>query len=412
MEAAASCRTLTHMDDRTTQSDQRGAVDWVARAKAVAPLLAAAAERTENERKIPADVLAAMHEARLFHMLLPVSLGGGAADLVTYNRVIETLAAADASPAWCLAQAAASTHAAGFLDRTIALEVFGAPDALLAWGPPAGLAKAQLADGGYRVTGKWRFASGGANATWMGGHSTVFEADGKPRLDGSGKPVNRTVLFPKAQATMLDTWHVTGLRGTSSNDYTVADLFVREAYSTWRDSGPDRREDGPLYNLPMLTLYGVGFSGVALGIAQSCLDAFMQLAPAKKSGGGVGATAVLRDNAVVQAQVARAVGRLRSARAFLHAMLEEIWATSTTVGSFSLTQRAELRVAITSAMEQSRKVVDFTYRAAGTNAIFQGSPFERRFRDLHTALAQGQAHLSNFESAGLALMGVEPAQRL
>jgi alkylation response protein AidB-like acyl-CoA dehydrogenase len=246
----------------------------------------------------------------------------------------------------------------------------------------------------------------------MGGHSTVFEADGKPRLDANGRPVNRTVLFPKAQANMLDTWHVIGLRGTSSNDYTVSDLFVREDHSTWRDSKPDRRQDGPLYNIPMLTLYGVGFSGVALGIAQSCLDAFMQLAPVKKSGGGVGATAVLRDNAAVQAQVARAVGRLRSARAFLHEMLAGIWQTSATVGQFPLAQRAELRVAITSAMDQARKVVDFTFQAAGTNAIFEGSPFERRFRDLHTALAQGQAHLSNFESAGLALMGVEPAQRL
>ena len=116
------------------------AVDWIARAQSLAPMIEAAAERTERDRKIPADVLAAMHDARLFHMLLPVSLGGGAADLVTFNQVIETVAAADASPAWCLAQAAASSHAAGFLDPAIALEVFGAPDALVAWGPPAGIA--------------------------------------------------------------------------------------------------------------------------------------------------------------------------------------------------------------------------------------------------------------------------------
>src|SRR5258706_4814585 len=115
------------------------------------------------ERKIPADVLSAMHAARLSHMLLPVSLGGGGVDLVTFNQVVETLAAADASPAWCLAQAAASSHAAGFLDPKIAREVFGASDALLAWGPPASLAKAVVVEGGYRVTGRWRFASGGAS---------------------------------------------------------------------------------------------------------------------------------------------------------------------------------------------------------------------------------------------------------
>ena len=114
--------------------------DWVARARELAPMVEAAAGRTEAERKIPANVLAAMHDAGLFHILLPVSLGGAAADLVTFNQVIETIAAADASPAWCLAQAVASSHSAGFLDPKIAREVFGARYALVAWGPPAGIA--------------------------------------------------------------------------------------------------------------------------------------------------------------------------------------------------------------------------------------------------------------------------------
>ena len=295
-----------------------------------------------------------MHEARLFHMLLPLSLGGGAADLVTFNQVIETLAAADASPAWCLAQAAGSSHAAGFLAPEIAREVFGAPDALVAWGPPAGVAKALAVDGGYRVTGKWRFASGSANATWMGGHSTVFDADDRPRLDAAGRSVNRTVLFRREHADIKDTWHVLGMRGTASNDYEVTDLFVHEPYSTWRDSVPDRREDGPLYNIPMLTLYGVGFSGVALGIARACLDAFMTIAQTKRSAGGVGSTGLLRENAVVQSRLAQATGQLRSARSFLLQMLAEIWETSSTVGRFSLEQRAHLRVAITGAMDQAR----------------------------------------------------------
>src|SRR5262249_41037702 len=147
--------------------------DWVGRARGLAPMIEAAAGRTEQERRIAPDVLAAMHDAGLFHILLPVSLGGGAVDLITFNQVIETVAAADASPAWCLAQSVASSHTAGFLDPKIAREVFGASDALVAWGPPAGIAKAFPVEGGYLVTGKWRFASGSANATWMGGHSTV-----------------------------------------------------------------------------------------------------------------------------------------------------------------------------------------------------------------------------------------------
>jgi alkylation response protein AidB-like acyl-CoA dehydrogenase len=397
---------------KTNRTDNDAALDWVGRARELAPSIEWAAARNEKERRISPEIISAISDAGILHMLLPGSLSGGAADLMAYNQVIETIAAADASTGWCLAQTLASSQSAGFLDPKVAREIFGAPNAIIAWGPPAGLAKAVVARGGYVVTGKWRFASGSANATWMGGHSTVFETDSSPRLDAGGKPVNRTMLFPKASADILDTWHVTGLRATASNDYQVSELFVPEAYTTWRDSAPDRREKGPLYNIPLLTLYGIGFSGVAMGIASACLEAFMKLAETKKPGGGLGSPNVLRDNAVIQSNVAQATGRLKSGRAYLLQMLREIWDTSAATGKFSLEQRALLRVAITAAMDQSRKVVDFTYHAAGTTAIFEGSAFERRFRDMHTALARGQAHLSNFQSAGLALMGVEPAQRL
>jgi alkylation response protein AidB-like acyl-CoA dehydrogenase len=388
------------------------AVDWVERARAVVPVVAAGADRAERERRIPDEVIAAIDSAGILRMLLPATLGGGAADIVTFNRTVETIAAADGSTAWCLAQSLASSHAAGFLDPAVARDVFASPRAIVAWGPPGGPTRAQVVDGGYRCSGKWRFASGSANATWMGGHSAVFERDGQPRLDAQGRPVMRTMIFRPDKATIHDTWHVIGLRATASNDYEVADLFVPEAYSTWRDLPADRRENGPLYNIPLLTLYGIGFSGVALGLAGATLRAFMQLAPNKRSSGGVGATGVLRDNAVIQSKVAQATGRLHSARALLHQRLEDIWATSCGGGKFSLEQRAMLRVAIVGAIDQAREVVDFAYHAAGTTAIFQGSAFERRFRDMHTLLAQGQAHLSNFESAGQALFGVEPSQRL
>jgi indole-3-acetate monooxygenase len=391
---------------------REGTTDWVALARGLAPVIAAAADRTERDRRIPDDVVAALDEAGIPRMLMPAALRGGAADIVTFNRTIEALAAADASTAWCMAQSVTSSHAAGFLDPQIAREVFGAPCAIMAWGPPGGPTRAQVVERGYRVTGKWRFASGSANATWMGGHSQVYERDGTPRLDAAGRPVMRTMLFKPEHATIHDTWHVIGLRGTASNDYEVADLFVPEPYTTWRDQASDRREPGPLYNIPLLTLYGIGFSGVALGIADASLQAFMTLAQTKKPGGGLGSQQVLRDNAVIQSKVAQATGRMRGARALLHESLREIWEASSTVGTFTLEQRAMLRVAITGAMDNAREVVDFAYHAAGTNGIFQGGPFERRFRDLHTALAQGQAHLSNFESAGQALLGVEPTQRL
>ena len=280
------------------RDEKNKSADYVARARALAPAIEAAADRIEAERRIVPEVVAALHEAGIFHMLLPVSLGGGGADIVAFNAVIETVAAADASTAWCLAQQVASTQAAAFLDPKIAREIFGPPDGAVAWGPPSG-AKAVATDGGYIVNGRWRFASGSEHCPWLGGHSAVVEADGKPRLDKQGRPVMRTMLFRKEKATFHDIWHVLGLRGTGSNAYEVNGLFVPEAYTTWRDSAPDRRGDEPLSSIPLLTLYGMGFSGVALGLAGACLDAFKTLAATKKPNPMHGAPVPLREHPVI-----------------------------------------------------------------------------------------------------------------
>jgi alkylation response protein AidB-like acyl-CoA dehydrogenase len=389
------------------RDEQNKTVDWVARARALVPLIEAAGDRIEAERRIVPDVVAALHEAGLFHMLLPPAMGGGGSDIVAFNQVIETVAAADASTAWCLSQQVASTQAAGYLDPKIAREVFGPPHGAVAWGPPSG-AKAIVADGGYVVTGRWRFASGSGHCPWIGGHSAVIERDGKPRLDDKGHPVLRTMLFPKERAVWTDIWHTIGLRGTGSNQYEVKDLFVPDAYTTWRDQPSDRTDDGPLYNVPLLTLYGIGFCGVGLGLARASLEAFMTLAAGKTGRVGRG---VMRDSPVIQSEVAKVAGGLHAARAFLRDMLEEIWDAVNKDGA-TLEQRARLRLAITGALDQSVRVVDFAYAAAASSAIFNGSPFERRFRDMHTVTAQGQAHMSNFESAGQALFGLEPSQRL
>jgi indole-3-acetate monooxygenase len=389
------------------RDEKTRSADYVARARALAPKIEAAADRIEAERRIVPEIVGALHEAGMFHMLLPPSLGGGGADIAAFNEVIQTVAAADASTAWCLGQQIASTQAAGYLNPKIAREIFGPPHGAVAWGPPAG-AKAVVTDGGYIVNGRWRFASGSGHCPWIGGHCAVIERDGKPRLDDQGRPVMRTMLFRKEQAAWTDIWYVVGLRGTGSNQYEVKDLFVPEAYTTWRDQQSDRTNDGALYNIPLLTLYGIGFSGVGLGLARASLDAFMSLANGKTGRAGRG---VMRDNPVIQSEVAKVAGGLYAARSFLREMLEEIWEAVNKDGA-TLEQRARLRLAITGALDQSVRVVDFAYTAAATSAIFTGSPFERRFRDMHTVTAQGQAHMSNFESAGQALFGIEPMQRL
>jgi len=393
----------------TSPTGDLAGVDWVARAQALTPQIKAASNDIEKGRQVTSKVMAALHDSAMFKMLLPRSIGGGEATPMEYTKVLEAIGSADASTAWCLGQALGCSLASGFLERDVALDIFGPKNAVLAWGPARGNAKAIITDGGFNSSGLWMFGSGLPHATWIGGHSIVCDADGEPRLNKNGKPINRTMLMPISSAEIIDVWHVLGLRGTGSNNYEVKDVFVPEGYTMWRDNPDEILEPGALYRIPILTAYGIGFTGIAMGLAQVMLDEFMELALVKKPGGF---TTTLSGNAVIQSEVSQATGRLRAARGYLFEMIEAYWETLQDGDTPPLELRALLRTAISTAMLTSRDVVDFAYHASGTNGIFEGSPFERRFRDIHTLTQQGQAHLSNFQFAGQALMGTVPDRRL
>jgi alkylation response protein AidB-like acyl-CoA dehydrogenase len=385
---------------------ETAAIDWLARARAVAPVVAAAAETIEREREIPQNVLAALHDAQLFRMLLPRWCDGGELEPALYLEIIEEIAKADASTAWGLGQGTGTALAAAYLKPEVAVTIFGDPRAVVASGPSNGVAVA--VDGGFRVTGTWLFASGSKHATWLGGHCFVHEPTGGPRLDQGGSPVERTVLFRKEHARFTDIWQVMGLNGTGSDQYAVQDLFVPEDYSYTRNAEADRREPGPLYRFAIFQLHGVAFAGVALGIARATLDAFIALARQKSPRT---AAYVLRENAVIQAQVGLSEAKLQSARALLQQTLRELWTIAATAERFTLDQRARLRMAATYATQQARDVVDTAYHAAGATAVFRSNPFERRFRDMHTVSQQVQGHASNFEAVGQCLLGLQPTSK-
>lgn len=391
--------------DSNAATGKLDGIDWAARARDLQPIIAAGADRTEKEGRVIPEIQAALHDAAMFRILLPRSCGGGEASPLEAMLVCEAIAEADASTAWCLGQALGCSFGAAFLAPEIAREIFGPKDAVLAWGPPSMSAKAIKVDGGYRVTGEWRFGSGARNASWVGGHAPLCDADGTPVKNDAGRPILRTMLFPISEVKLIDVWNVIGLRGTGSDNYQVEDQFVPEAYTTWRDSDPDRRERGPLYLIPLLTIYGILFSGLSLGIARTAMEEFKKLAAGKV---GSGASTVLRENAVIQSGVAQAEAGILSSRGFLISMIEEYWSVLCAGEKPSLDQRARLRLSITYSMNQARNAVNFAFQAAGTNAIFEENPFERRLRDIHTVAAQGQSHVANYEPVGQVFLGLPP----
>jgi alkylation response protein AidB-like acyl-CoA dehydrogenase len=386
----------------STISDDRG-TEYLEQARAFVPELAAAAPEIERQRELPEAVLGAMIERGFFRMLLPRSLGGAELLPAPYVRVVEEIAKGDASAAWCLNQGAGCSMTAAYLDPAAANEVFGGPRGILAWGPGPG--KARIVEGGYRVTATWSFASGSHNATWLGCHVPIYEENGKQLLHLDGSAVIRTPVFPKSCAEMTDIWQVIGLRGTGSDKFSVTDLFVPAAHVAARDDDSTRREPGLLYRFSSLQLYASGFAAVAMGIARSTLDAFVELVRDKVPFRGRSA---LRDNNVVQSQVAKAEARLRAARAFLYQSLEEITAEVARQSHITLDQRMTIRLASTFAIHQSMSVVDMAYHAAGSTAIFEENPFERRFRDIHTVSQQLQGRQEHFETVGQYLLGLTP----
>ena len=377
--------------------------DPVAAARDLGAAIIAAADDIERLQRIPEPLLSQLHRSRLLRMLLPRSAGGEETEPTTYLAAVEEIARHDASAGWNVFVANSSALIAAFLEPSVARDIFADEAAIIAWGPP-NASRATAVAGGYRLGGAWDFASGCRHATWMGAHCQVVEADGSLRLNRLGRPVLRTFLFPAAKASLRQTWNAVGLRGTGSDSYSVQDLFIPETHSTTREEPELRREPGALYAFTMQGLYAVGVAGVALGIARAMLESFIDLARRKAPRG----LARLADSAVVQGEVARAEARLGSSRAYLAETLSSIYAAADSVTAIGIADRARVRLACSNAIHGAIEIADFAYKSAGVDAIFPGTPFERRFRDMHTLSQQIQSRSAHFEAVGQVLLGMPP----
>ena len=383
--------------------DQLVAADPVAHARALRPGLLAAADEIETTQDFPEPLISQMHEARLFQLLLPRSLGGAQTDPITYLRTLIEVAQGDGSVAWNMFVANSSCLLAPFLPEESARTIYDSPRAQMAWGFPAGQT-ADAVDGGYRISGRWDFASGSRQATWMGAHGFVREKDGSLRLNERGTPLIRSWLFPKKQAELLDNWDTVGMRGTCSQSYNVHDVFVPEEFSSTREYPEQRREPGPLYAIPQQGLYAVGVAGVALGLARAMLDSFRELAMQKTPRG----RPRMASDKLVQAGYAKMEAQYGAALAYLEATIEDIYAGAGEWDVIPFQERARLRLGCSHAIHASIEIADWVHKEAGVSSIFHGTPFERRWRDMHTLGAQIQARTAHYEAIGSIFLGEPP----
>jgi alkylation response protein AidB-like acyl-CoA dehydrogenase len=380
-------------------------VGLIERARALAPLIASEADAIERNRRLTEPVVSALIENGLYRALLPQSVGGAEAPPEVFMQMLEEIAKADASTAWCLGQCNVCAMTSAYLDADAAREIFSAPDSILAWGAIAHAV--QVVPGGYRISARWDFASGSRQANWLGAHVQVLEADGTKRLKPNGVPEIRTIVFPASDATMYEVWDVIGLSGTGTDSYSVDNLFIPEKFSALRDDVTALREQGSLYRFTTYTMFGLGFSAVSLGIARAMLDAATDLARGKAS---VGQKA-MRENNATQGLIGRTEGNWRAARAYIYGTAAEVWAEVKRTGVLTEEHRMSLRLASTWTIHQATAVVDAAYHMAGATAVFRSNKFERRFRDMHAVAQQIQARDTHYEDVGRAILSGSPVAR-
>jgi indole-3-acetate monooxygenase len=375
----------------------------VAAARKLAPDIRAARDECETLRRVPLRIAEALAAAGLLQMYLPRSMGGPELPPLAGFHAIEEVSRADGSIGWCTMIANAVCNSTGWLATEVGREMAGNPADMRLAGSIRPQGRARPVDGGYRIDGHWDFASGINHARWLMCPCILWDGT-KPILSAAGTPQARSFVVPAESATIEDTWHVMGLRGTGSHDFRVKDLFVPMRRSlSHAEPAPQL---GPLYDGRMyLSWVWTATVAHSLGMARRALEDFGELASAKAT---TTSTALLRNRPLVQSRFAEAEAILSGARAYVLTAVGNLWALAVQGRSDIDAPIVQARLAITHGMHEAARAVDIIFHAAGTNAVYEKNPLERHFRNIHVAVQHGAALQVHMESAGKALLGLRP----
>lgn len=372
--------------------------EWVERARKLETTIQKYRDEAEQSRGMPRPLFEALRDAGFFRLWVPRRFGGPEVDMETLIRVVEELSRLEGATGWNVMIGAEGSALAAYLPEEAARELIAPRQAVVAGSfQPKG--DARPVEGGYRVSGQWPLASGCGHATVVAGACRVLER-GRPRIGPDGTPDLKVVLIPASQCEVIDTWHSAGLRGTGSSDVRVADAFVPERRSFSLAHGL-ATEPGSLYGSTIQVLFALPAAAVGLGIARAAIDAFTEIAAGKVRLGGA---AVLAEDGLVQATVGRAEARLRSARAFVLAVADEMTRATGGEGRIPDETAALVPLAAAQAAETAAEVVTMIFKVAGSSAIYAGSRLERCFRDVHMVTQHRSTNVFNFETAGRHLL--------
>lgn len=378
----------------------------VARARALAPRLRAAANQIDAERRLPTDLSDALAESELLRMFAPRACGGLEAHPLTAMRAIEELSRVDGSTGWVAMIGTDLSLLLGWLPEQTLREITVPGRGIRIAGSIPADGTATPVDGGYRVSGHWDFVSGIDHSDWVFCGCRVTDRDGVV----AEPPVVRGALLRKSDGEVIDTWSVLGMHGTRSADFAVRDVVVAASRMFWLTDRP--AHSSPLYAPDVqdpedryrfgLTWMWVAHAGNALGIGRGMIDVVTELSARKAS---TASPVLLRDRPALQTRVAEAEAIVSAARAYLVEGTRDAWAAAVACDDDPTAAITHARLAIAHAITESRRAVDLLFHAVGTNAIFTENRLERFFRDIHTAAHHGAGSQAQFTAAGKFLLG-------
>ena len=365
----------------------------------LAPRLAARAAEIESGRRIPADIIDSLRKMGLFRTLVPRSHGGLELSVPEVLPLIEALAAADSSVGWVSMIGTGAQMFYTRAPRAIFDEIFvpGTDVLVVGVGTPAG--HGERVRGGYRVSGRWPFASGCQNAQWIAGHFVVHE-DGAPVMT-EGRPMMRAIALPAERWRIDETWQASGLTGTGSHHVILDDVAVTEAESFDLLHGPSCLPGR--FETPFMPFIGSVHASVAAGIAAGAIADLAAMASSGRR--QLFAAADLRDSPIFQHEFGRLNAALRAVRALIQVQAENQWQRAmagTLDGKADFTESLQASAWIHATCTD---IVSGCYTLGGASTVFNASPLQRRLRDIHASRQHVFAQERFYARAGALALG-------
>jgi 3-hydroxy-9,10-secoandrosta-1,3,5(10)-triene-9,17-dione monooxygenase len=362
------------------------------------PTIRERADEAERLRVVPEASIKELEEVGFFRLLQPKRFGGHEADPIDFYTAVRDIAGACGSTGWVSSVVGVHPWQVALFSDEAQQAVWGNDSTTRLSSSYAPTGKAQLTEGGYRLSGKWSFSSGCDHCSWVLLGGLVFNDEGNV-VDF------KTFMVPRENYTINDVWHMVGLSGTGSNDIVVEDVFVPDAFTlsmgdTGRCFGPGQEQNtSDLYKLPFHSIFTGTITTPIIGMAMGAYAEHVDMQQKRVRAAYLGEKASLDPFAAVR--IARASSDIDAAWALLVNNIRDEQAHVAKGEKIPLGLRLKVRRDQVLGTQRAIDAIDSLFEASGGRALAQGTYLQRAWRDAHA----GRVHAANDPERALQMYG-------